>query len=427
MCCLHIKCCLYVVNLSLMPSAVKDPKVKGLYQRKRENSPNVWAVIARQRGGKVVTHTIGSIEQFTVQDARRIAKQVLAELALGNRPIDDRRKQERLRQINSFTLQDAIDEYENTVDWKPKTKLDALSTFKRRFGDWLNKPLGSITKADVLRRFKDIKQDVVRKKKARDKFRDENGIKIKTYENEIGLGEAQRAFRYLSAVFNMFTEDDIDGNLMLPHGNPCSYLKRRRVRKVLKPRERYLNSLERSKLYSFFAIPEHPDYPIKTNKDDPDLILLLIYTGLRLDEALSLKWTDVDFENKEFTAFNTKNGKDHTLPMTDATEDLFRNRFALHGTKKYVFPSPVDKRQHMTASRVFARVSNHVGFDFTAHDLRRTVATVASELNYDINSIGLVLNHSRGTVTSRYIQGDPERLRKILTDIQDALFPQAYN
>jgi hypothetical protein len=253
-----------------MPSAVKDPKVKGLYQRKRENSPNVWAVIARQRGGKVVTHTIGSIEQFTVQDARRIAKQVLAELALGNRPIDDRRKQERLRQINSFTLQDAIDEYANTVDWKPKTKLDALSTFKRRFGDWLNKPLGSITKADVLRRFKDIKQDVVRKKKARDKYRDENGIKIKTYENEIGLGEAQRAFRYLSAVFNMFTEDDIDGNLMLPHGNPCSYLKRRRVRKVLKPRERYLNGLERSKLYSFFAIPEHPDYPIKTNKDDPD-------------------------------------------------------------------------------------------------------------------------------------------------------------
>ena len=427
MCCLHIKCCLYVVNLSLMPSAVKDPKVKGLYQRKRENSPNVWAVIARQRGGKVVTHTIGSIEQFTVQDARRIAKQVLAELALGNRPIDDRRKQERLRQINSFTLQDAIDEYANTVDWKPKTKLDALSTFKRRFGDWLNKPLGSITKADVLRRFKDIKQDVVRKKKARDKYRDENGIKIKTYENEIGLGEAQRAFRYLSAVFNMFTEDDIDGNLMLPHGNPCSYLKRRRVRKVLKPRERYLNGLERSKLYSFFAIPEDPDYPIKTNKDDADLILLLIYTGLRLDEALSLKWADVDFENREFTAFNTKNGKDHTLPMTDATEDLFNRRFTLYGTKKYVFPSSINKHQHMTASRVFARVSNHVGFDFTAHDLRRTVATVAAERNYDINSIGLVLNHSRGTVTSRYIQGDPERLRKILTDIQDALFPQAYN
>jgi hypothetical protein len=128
----------------------------------------------------------------------------LAELALGNRPIDDRRKQERLRQINLFTLQDAIDEYANTVDWKPTTKLDALSTFKRRFGDWLNKPLGSITKADVLRRFKDIKQDVVRKKKARDKFRDENGIKIKTYENEIGFVPHLTQYEY----YNKFIQNN---------------------------------------------------------------------------------------------------------------------------------------------------------------------------------------------------------------------------
>jgi hypothetical protein len=409
-----------------MPNYIKDRVQPSLYQRIRKNSPNVWAVIARQRGGKVVTNTIGSVDVFTPQQARKIAKEVLAQLALGNRPIDERRRQERLRQVHSFTLQEAIEDYTKTVDWKPKTKLDALSTFKRRFGDWLNKPLGSITKADALRRFADIKKDVARLKKARDKYREEHGLKIKTYQNEIGLGEAQRAFRYLSAVFNMFTEEDIDGSLMLPHGNPCNYLKKRRVRKTLKPRERYLNGLERSKLYSFFATPYNPDYPIETNNDDADLIFLLIYTGLRSDEALSLKWTDVDFENREFTALNTKNHKDHTLPMTDATKDLFTNRFTLHGTKKYVFPSPVNKSRHMTASRVFARVSNQVGFDFTAHDLRRTVATVASELNYDMTSIGLVLNHSRGTVTSRYVQGDPERLRKILTDIQDALFPQAY-
>ena len=38
-----------------------------------------------------------------------IAKEVLLQFALGNRPIDERRRQERLRQINSFTFQDAID------------------------------------------------------------------------------------------------------------------------------------------------------------------------------------------------------------------------------------------------------------------------------------------------------------------------------
>ena len=409
-----------------MTDWIKDKVQSGLYRRKRD-SEDVWAIKARIKGGNPLTLTIGKVNLFTPQEARNEAKKILALLAQGINPTEERNKKKRSALARTLTLENAINDYAQIASWKKKTRDDALNTLKRRFGDWYNKPISSITKENNQTRFLKIKKDVSEIKSQRDKKRSKNKLPIKVYGNEVGLGEAQRAFRYLSAVFNMFTEDDIDGNLMLPHGNPCSYLKRRRVRKVLKPRERYLNSLERSKLYSFFAIPEHPDYPIKTNKDDPDLILLLIYTGLRLDEALSLKWTDIDFENREFTAFNTKNGKDHTLPMTDATEDLFRNRFALHGTKKYVFPSPVDKRQHMTASRVFARVSNHVGFDFTAHDLRRTVATVASELNYDINSIGLVLNHARGTVTSRYIQGDPERLRKILTDIQDALFPQAYN
>jgi hypothetical protein len=111
-------------------------------------------------------------------------------------------------------------------NWKFKTQRDVNTTFERRFSDWLNKPLGSITKADVLRRFNQIKKDVAQTKKARDKHREAHGLKIKTYKNEIGLAEAQRAFRYLSAVFNLFTEDDVDGTLILPHGNPCNYLKK---------------------------------------------------------------------------------------------------------------------------------------------------------------------------------------------------------
>jgi len=410
-----------------MPSYIKDTKVKGLYQRIRKNTPNVWAVVARPRGGKTVTHTIGNVEIISLQQARKIAKEVLAQLALGNRPIDERRRQERLRQVNSFTLQDAIDEYTNTVEWKLKTKQDALSTFKRRFGDWLNKPLGSISKADVLRRFVDIKRDVARKKKTRDKYREENGIKIKQYENEVGLGEAQRAFRYLSAVFNMFTEEDVDGSLMLPYGNPCNYLKKRRVRKTLKPRERNLDEHERAALYDVLGSSFHKDYPGPIKNYDADLIWLLIHTGLRLDEALEMKWNAVDFDNERFTVFNTKNHRDHILPMTPHTKKMFERRYDNDRKKKFVFPSPLNSKESMSASRTFDRVSREVGFDFTAHDLRRTVATVASNLGYDIVAIGQVLNHARGSVTAQYIQTNHSRLKNILTDIEKALFYQDFD
>jgi site-specific recombinase XerD len=43
----------------------------------------------------------------------------------------------------------------------------------------------------------------------------------------------------------------------------------------------------------------------------------------------------------------------------------------------------------------FLRASAEVEFDFSAHDLRRTIATVTSELGYDLNSIGMLLNHAK--------------------------------
>ena len=76
----------------------------------------------------------------------------------------------------------------------------------------------------------------------------------------------------------------------------------------------------------------------------------------------------------------------------------------------------------MTASKTFQRVSEEVGFVFTAHDLRRTVATVAAERGYDISSIAAVLNHSRQGVTEGYIQRTQSRLKEILTNIELGLF-----
>jgi len=88
----------------------------------------------------------------------------------------------------------------------------------------------------------------------------------------------------------------------------------------------------------------------------------------------------------------------------------------------YVFSSPLNKNAPLSANRFFLRASKEVGFDFSAHDLRRTVATVASELGYDLNSIGMVLNHAKKGVTSGYVQQTHKRLKEILEDIQNALF-----
>lgn len=405
---------------------VKDKIQAGLYKRKRDTS-DVWAIKARIKGGRPVSYTIGKIDLFKPQEARLEAKRVLALLAKGIHPDDERKKKVLIDNARNLTLEKAIEQYIKIVSWKKKTRDDALSTLKRRFGDWYHRPLASITKEDVQVRFLKIKSDVFNLKKKRDKKRISKDIPIKTYRNEVGLGESSRAFRYLNAIFNSFANDDAGDEKLLPKGNPCTILKDKKLRKTLKPRERYLDDVQRSSLYDLLGSVKHKDYPGNITVDDADLIWLLIHTGLRLDEARTITWNAVDFNKEIFTAFNTKNHSNHTLPMTSATKDMFKRRLKIKISTKYVFPSPNNKNLPMTASRTFTRVSKDVGFEFTAHDLRRTVATVASDLGYDINTIGMVLNHAKGSVTSKYIQSNHKRLKDILINIQNTLFGQSYD
>ena len=68
--------------------------------------------------------------------------------------------------------------------------------------------------------------------------------------------------------------------------------------------------------------------------------------------------------NERYTVFNTKNSRDHTLPMTDNTKLIFERRISQGN--KYVFQSNDRKLKPITASKTFKRVSEEIGFTFTA-------------------------------------------------------------
>jgi len=146
----------------------------------------------------------------------------------------------------------------------------------------------------------------------------------------------------------------------------------------------------------------------RAEQEDKDIDAKFIFIWISLNSAYSIHLDSY------------KNHGDHTLPMTEDTKGIFERRVSEGG--QYVFASPLGKLKPMTASKTFTRVSEEVGFVFTAHDLRRTVATVAADRGYDINSIGAVLNHSRQGVTEGYIQRTQPRLKQILQDIEAGLF-----
>jgi integrase len=395
-----------------MDTFTKVLNTKGLYKRQQKDSSS-WVVKGRIKGGKVVTVTIGDTKLYKQAEAKQKTLDILKMMSEGINPNEVKKAEQEINRLRGFTLEQAIAECSKLSQWKNSTRKDIELVMNRRFKDWFKRPLASITKQECLNRFNQIKLDIKRN----------NRQKNRSSVNDIGEGEAQKAFRYLNAIFNTFIEDDIGEVKLLPKGNPCSILKTKKVRKTLISRERYLDLQKRMKLHEELkASSDLEEYQgrHRIKKDDRDLIMLLIHTGLRLEEALNIKWSDVHLDNENYLITNTKNRRKHLLPMTEDIKNLFNRRN--NNGSIYVFPSPLDNRKALSASKIFKRVSEEVGFNFSAHDLRRTVATVAAECGYDVSNIGALLNHSQRTVTEGYVQRTQPRLKRILEDVENALF-----
>lgn len=403
-----------------MENWIADKAVRGLYQRQRATKTS-WVVKARVRGGKTITSTIGDAAKISPIDARKQAKIILSKTAQGINPSEEVKKAKLTAKAREFTLEKAIIEYTEYSEWKEKTRKDVLATLERRFGDWYRRPLSSITREDCLNRFQKIKKDVVAHKTAIAEGRKAKGLPVAKINNELGLAESQKAFRYLDAIINSFVNDAAGSQKLLPDGNPILVLKDKKLRRVLKPKANYLDFAQREDLRSELWIIDLPEYTGNVKQDDADLVWLLLHTGMRSSEIKTIRWETIDFKQETLTAIDTKNGTNHTLPMTGPIRTVLKRRYKTKDSE-YVFPSPFDKTKPMSANETFKRLSKAINFKFTAHDLRRTIATVAGELGYDLDAVGRVLNHKQKNVTSGYVQTTHFRLKQILEDVANAFF-----
>jgi len=406
----------------------KDKQLSGLYKRKRVGG-DVWTVKARQCGAnKLRSVVIGRCDVMSAKVARKKAQSVLMMLGEGVNPNEVKKANiarqidtEANRKARSLNLQDATEQYNQLKPFKANTLKDQASVLNRNFSDWMKLPLSEITRDMVLQRFLAIQKRVSDRRQELNKRWAEEGKEAKESVNGHGRGEAQKAFRYLSAIINSFMNDLVDGDPLLSH-NPCMVLKDKKVRKVLQPKSRYLDSSEINQLVDLLSHVQHTDYRGKVGKSEADFVTLLLMTGFRSVEARTMRWDDVDHAEKLFEIKDTKNNTSHRLPMTSATQRLFARALSRREEgHPFVFSSPRSGMKPASMSRVFDRITLEVGFNFSAHDLRRTAATTASDLGFDIAKIGALLNHKKQNVTMGYIQSTIDAQRGILQAIEDAI------
>lgn len=363
-----------------------DTKVPGLLLRVTPSGIKTFGIQKRIKG-KVRRVTLGRFPGMTVDQARKEAWYKLAEMAEGVDPVAAKRAEK----ARSMTLDQVFEDYLATrKSLKPKTVSEYRRVLDKAVPDWRGKPVTEITKDDIAERHASLGKNH-------------------------GPAWANLTMRTLRALFNFARKyEDEEGNSVIAE-NPVQRLSLTRAWYQVDRRRNVIGSHQ---LPHWFDGVEALESEVAR-----DYLLFLLFTGMRRGEAARLRWTEVSFQGRTFTVYDTKNGEPLELPLSRPLMEILNRRWEGSGESPFVFPGADGKGAIRDPKTAIARVREKSGVYFTCHDLRRTFSTVAESLDIPAYALKRLLNLKTNSadVTAGYVVLDVERLRDPMEKIGDFL------
>ncbi|WP_171172765.1 site-specific integrase [Ruegeria sp. HKCCA0370] len=347
---------------------VWDSQIAGFGVRVMPSGAKTYQAQYR-KGGRTRRVSIGRHGKITVDEARKLAKEVMGQVAKGENPAEEISQHRRAPTVAA--LCERFFETHVRERCKPSTQ----GEYRRAIDLFIVPAIGSFKVVDVER--KDIAE-------LHHKFRD------KPYQ-------ANRTLGVLSKMFNLA---EIWG--LRPDGsNPCRHVPKYREEK----RERFLSQDELQRLGQVLADAE------LDGSESPFVVAafrLLILTGCRLGEIQTLQWsfiTDVGMELPD-----SKTGA-RRIPLPQAARAVLSTLPQLPDNP-YVIAGAVPGHYVTDLQKPWRRIRKLAGLhDVRIHDLRHTYASNAVSSGMPIQMVGRLLGHSQIQTTMRYahLADDPVR------------------
>jgi integrase len=338
---------------------------------------------------------LGRLGDVTLDQARKRAEQLKAEVSLGGDPAAAKTKLRAILTVEQF----ANDRYLPHVRERLRAAHNIEAYLRLRILPTLGKKaLDEVTQQDVAE------------------------LRRKLVAEGLANGTTNRHLATLRAMFNLASKWELyEGRN--PAASPGM------LREV--HRDKYLSPAETQALVR----------ALDADKDQTAAAVLglLIVTGARRSEAMLAKWENVDLERGLLTVPRSKSGRTRHIPLSAyAAAILQRQRTRCQaeelerqaemakaiageevpagddaGPNPYVFPSRKVPGQPVEGVRgVWARAKKAAGLldDLRIHDLRHSFASVLANLGTPLNEIGVLLGHSQISTTQRYAHHAPQRL-----------------
>ena len=201
---------------------------------------------------------------------------------------------------------------------------------------------------------------------------------------------ANRALMVLSKMLSLAEA----WGLAPPGSNPCRYVRRYKEGK----RERFLTEDEYRRIGCALRVLE-AEGPLRVRA--AAALRLLMVTGCRLGEVLTLRWDDVDRKAGELRLRDAKTGA-RMVPLTPTAEAVLAGIVRV-SRSPWVFPGKKPDRHLSQLTTYWHGVRERAAIeDVRIHDLRHSFASRALALGESLTMIGRLLGHTDVGSTARY-------------------------
>ncbi|MCB2056321.1 MAG: tyrosine-type recombinase/integrase, partial [Novosphingobium sp.] len=196
--------------------------------------------------------------------------------------------------------------------------------------------------------------------------------------------------------------------------NPC-----RKVGKYVEQRkERYLSGTELERLGKVLAERE------QSGAESPFVIAairLLLLTGARLQEILTLKWSYVDLDRALLFLPDSKTGK-KVVRLNQAAVAVLAAVPRVTGNA-HVIVGALGGAHLVNLQKPWRRIRKKAGLDdVRLHDLRHSFASIGAEVGGSLPMIGKLLGHSQPRTTQRYAHLEDRVVDRLNNQVGQAIW-----
>jgi integrase len=356
-----------------------DARLSGFLLEVRQSGGKTFYIRYRDQHGRIRQCKVGSAQHLTVEEAREHARRLLARVALGEDPGEERATRRQVPTFSRFVTERYLP-FAKT--YKRSWQLDEALLRNHLLPRLGHLHLDEITRTDIIAIHQGRRADGA------------------------APASANRLLTLIRYIFNLALKWELPGVAKNPTKGVPLFEENNK-------RERYLSQEEARRLHAALLESDNPMLRF--------IVPMLLMSGARKREVLDSRWEDFDESRRRWRIPMTKGGKARHVPLSEGMIRLLHAVPRIPGCP-FVMPNPKTRRPFTSIYNAWQTARTAAGIpEVRIHDLRHSFASFLVNAGRSLYEVQQILGHTQVRTTQRYAHLSQETLLEAVNAATEAV------